>query len=95
MENGQAYKEIIEKIMESKIGLFGNFAVYVARATPGLELDNSGRVISLPENSKEVIHQLLLRFEDKAGKVSTLAVRTLIAELKNKYPGLGLPEELM
>ena len=95
MENEQAYKEIIDKILESKIKLFGNFAVYVAKATPGMELDNYGRVISFSENPKGVIHQLLLRFEDKAGKVSTRAVGTLIAELKNKYPGLGLPEELM
>lgn len=95
MENEQGYKEIIEKIMESKVGLFGYFAVYVAKATPGLELDKEGRVISLSENPKEVIHHLLLRFEDKAGKASALAVKTLIAELKSKYPGLGLPEELM
>lgn len=95
MENEQAYKEIIEKIMESKIRLFVDFAVYVAKAIPGLELDNYGRVISLSDNPKEVIHHLLLGFEDKAGKASTLAVRRLISKLKSEYPGLGLPEELM
>lgn len=94
MENEQAYKEIIEEIMERNIRLFGDFAVYVAKAIPGLELDNYGRLISLSGNPKEVIRYLLLKFEDKVGKVSALVPRSLIAELKSKYPGLELPEEL-
>ena len=95
MENEQVYKEIIEKILENKIKLFGNFAVYVAKATPGLELDDYGKVISISENPKEVIHYLLLKFEDKAGKVSTILDRRFIAELKSKHPELELSEELV
>jgi len=95
MENEQVYKEIIEKILEDKIKLFGDFAVYLAKTTPGLKLDDYGNVISISENPKEVIHYLLLKFEDKAGKVSTILDRKLIAELKNKHPELDLSEELV
>jgi len=95
MENEQAYKEIIEKILESKIKLFGYFAVRVAKGTPGLELDDYGKVISISGSRKEIIRYILLKFEDKSGEVSTIALRSLLVELKSKYSGIDLPEELM
>jgi hypothetical protein len=95
MEYDQAYKEVIETIVAHKIRLFGNFALYIVKTTPGLEMDNYGRVVSLSGEPKEVIHQLLLRFEDKVGKISTLIDKSLIEGLKNKYPELNLPSELL
>ncbi len=95
MENEQAYKEIIERILESKIRLFGYFAVRVVKTTPGLELDDYGKVISISGDPKEIIRYILLKFEDASGMVSTISARTIAAELKNKYPGLKLPEKLM
>lgn len=38
---------------------------------------------------------MLSKFEEKAGKVSTVVVRAFIIGLRNKYPWLELPEELM
>ncbi len=95
MENEEAYKEITDRILESKIKLFGYFAVRVAKAIPGLELDDYGKVISISRDPKEVVRDLLSKFEEKAGKVSTTAVRAYIVGLRNKYPWLELPEELM
>ncbi len=93
-ENERMYREILEKILKDKVKLFGDFAVYLARATPGLQLDDHGSIISISDNPKEVMRYLLLKFEDKAGKVTTVSDWRFIAKLKIKYPQLDLPEEL-
>lgn len=61
MEHEEAYKEIIDRILESKIKLFGYFAVRVAKSIPGLELDNYGKVVSISRDPKEVIRDLCCR----------------------------------
>jgi hypothetical protein len=94
MENQQAYQEIINTIIESKVRAFGRLAIDKAKIINGLNIDDQGNVISVSDEPKTVIHNLLVTYEEICGRVSTISARTVIMRLKNKYPNLDLPKEL-
>ena len=94
MENEQAYKEIINTIIASKIKAFGRLAIDKARTINGLSIDEQGYVISLSDAPKIIIHNLLITYEEICGRVSTISARTVTIRLRKKYPNLELPKEL-
>jgi hypothetical protein len=94
MENEQAYKEIINTIIESKLIAFGRLAIDKARIINGLTVDNQGNVVSFSDDPKTVIHNLLITYEEICGRVSTISARVVTARLRKKYPNLELPKEL-
>jgi len=95
MENEQAYKEVINTIIESKVKAFGQLAINKAKIINGLTVDDQGNVGSISGDPKTVIHNLLITYEEICGRVSTISARTVTARLRrNKYPNLELPKEL-
>jgi hypothetical protein len=94
MENEQAYKEIINTIIESKITAFGRVAIDKAKIINGLTIDEKGQALSFSSDPKTVIHNLLITYEEICGRVSTISARTVTTRLRNKYPNLELPSEL-
>ena len=94
MENEQAYKEIINTIIESKISAFGRVAIDKAKVINGMTIDDKGNAVSFSDEPKTVIHNLLITYEEICGRVSTISARTVTTRLRNKYPNLELPNEL-
>ncbi len=95
MENEQAYKEVIDTIIESKVKAFGRLAIDKAGTINGLTVDDKGKVVAFSDDPKIIIHNLLVTYEEICGRVSTISARTVISRLKrSKYPDLELPKEL-
>lgn len=92
--NNEVYKEILNKIMEGKIRVFGVLAIRKVQHMEGLIVDNDGRVLSITGDPVSIISTLLRQFEGIVGKSSTLAARTAIVGIKSRYPDLELPPEL-
>tara|TARA_Y100000310_G_C20594504_1_gene769787 strand:+ start:952 stop:1242 length:291 start_codon:yes stop_codon:yes gene_type:complete len=90
----EGYKELIEKIVKSKIRIFGNLAREKVNSVSGIKIDHVGNIASLSGNPKKVIKSLLDKFETIAGKASTFSAKTETIDLRKKYPDLDLPEEL-
>jgi len=94
MESEQAYKEIINTIIKSKITAFGRLAIDKAKIINGMTVDEQGNVVSFSDDPKTVIHNLLITYEEICGRVSTISARTVTVKLRKKYPNLELPKEL-
>lgn len=94
MASEKAYKEILIRILEDKTRAFGELAIVKAKHIEGLKITESGKIISIEGNPKEIIHNLLVQYEKIAGKSSTIFAKIAIHDIKSKYPDLDLPEEL-
>ena len=94
MENEQAYTEVINTIIASKVKAFGRLAIDKAKTINGLNIDEQGNVVALFGSPQTIIHNLLITYEEICGKVSTISARTVIIRLRRKYPDLELPKEL-
>ncbi len=91
----QAYKKVIEKIIARQVELVGTLAVSKAKSVIGLEIDDQGKVMAISGAPLLIIHNLLLKYEEVAGKVATMVSKIAITGLKKEYPGLELPPKLM
>lgn len=91
----QAYKKVIEKIIVKQVELVGTLAILKAKGVIGLEIDDQGRVIAIAGAPPVIIHNLLLKYEEVAGKAATMVSKVAIAGLKKEYPRLELPPKLM
>lgn len=91
----QVYKEVIGKIIARQVELMGTLATSKARGVIGLEIDDQGKVIAIAGAAPIIIHNLLLKYEEVAGKAATIVSKMVIADLKKEYPGLQLPPKLM
>ncbi len=90
----KAYTEVINKIVADKRKIFGQPAIEIARRTYGLELTKSGKVVSIARDEKAIIKDLLINYEQIAGKVATITARIGVTGILSKYPDLDMPKEL-
>lgn len=96
IENEGAYREVLNKILETKIIAFGlKLTLAKVRRIGGLQVDDEGRVLLISADPQRVIHDLLLTFESIAGLAATVATKAALLPLKQKYPNLKLPQKLM
>lgn len=93
--NEQAYKKVIERIIARQEELVGSLAILKAKSVSGLTVDDQGKVIAIFGDAPIIIHNLLLRYEEVAGKVATMVSKMAITDLRKEYPGLDLPPKLM
>jgi len=91
----QVYKEVISRIIQKQVELLGSLAVLKASTVGGLEIDDQGGVISITGVPFIIIHNLLLKYEEIAGRAATMSSKMVVADLKTKYPGLELPPKLL
>jgi len=90
----QAYGQVVDKIIEGQVKLLGLLAITKAKNVDGFQIDDEGRVISISGDPKQIIHNLVLKYEEVAGETASKMCKIAISKLKEEYPGLELPEEL-
>jgi len=90
----KGYVEIADAIMQGKVKAFAQLAINKGKSVKGLGVDDSGKVLSISGDGKKVIAELLEKFEEIAGKTSTITARMAIMNIKSKYPKLALPDGL-
>lgn len=93
MTTDEVYKEIFNELIKRKVELFGNFALFKIAQISNLETDSHGDVVSFSVDPNIILSQLLSKFEEFAGKVSTDVSKVIINRIANKYPEFKLPEE--
>jgi len=89
-----AHKEVIERIIESQMKLLGPLAITKAKDANGLEITDEGKVVSISGNPILVLRNLVLKYEEIAGRAAAAVCKIAIVELKKKHPDLELPPEL-
>lgn len=95
MENKAVYKEIIEKIVKSKIKVFGVAAIKKLGGVTTVKFDSEGNVLSMSGKPMEIISLILSKFEEISGKTSTINCRSAIRKIVEENPGLELPPQLL
>lgn len=96
MRDPAAYTELLTDVLRSKTKLFGEVALRRARAIPGLELDDAGKVVRLAGDPLAILEATLDSFERLSGPASSVSVQSAVRRLRllERFPGLELPPRL-
>ncbi len=94
MRDENVYKEMINAIVESKIEIFGQFALTKARTVTDIQFDADGKVVSFLNDPEQALDHLLLKFEDISGIISNYTAQVVITKILDKYPDIELPDRL-
>lgn len=94
MRDENAYKEIVNAILKSKIMALGQLAINKARTVSGMQLNEKGEVVLFSADPKQVVDNFLVKFEELSGIISTHIAKISIIKILAKYPDIELPDRL-
>ena len=94
MENEEAYKEILNAIIASKVVGVGKLAIKAVKDVGGVIVDSDGNVLQFTAEPVDVIWKITQRYEEISGPISTSLIKSVMVGFWYKYPNLKLPEEL-
>ena len=93
MTTDEIYKELFNELIKSKVKLYGNLALCKIDKINNLEADRDGNVISIYGDPDIILSELMSKFEEIDGRLTTVISKNLINGIANKYPEFKLPEE--
>lgn len=93
MSDTEIYGQIIKIIIDEKIKAFGKMAIDKASSIEGVTMMEDGSV-KVEGNGKEAVEELLIKFEDIAGKISTIAAAIHVKNILKEHPEIDIPDML-
>lgn len=94
MDNKEKYIELINAILSGKLASFGQMGLDKANEVEGLKVDDGGKVVLLAGDAKQILDNLLHKFEEIAGKSATISSKIFAQPILKKYPDLVVPQAL-
>lgn len=86
---------LFTELVQSKMGLFGKLAVAKASAVEGLSVDDAGVITAYRGDPGALLKSLLAKYEEIAGRVSTIFMLVTIRRYAELHPEMGIPPELL
>lgn len=95
MRNDAAYRELIDRIVASKLQILGRAAITKIADIPGIKITEGQRVV-VEGDPFTVLQRICERYRAVTGTISDLTTKRLIQDSKllERYPRLELPAEL-
>jgi hypothetical protein len=95
MRDAAAYREFLSDFLARKVDMFGQVALARARALPGLEIDERGRVVRFIHDPYATVEAVLQTFDQLSGRASYLTVRASLRALRllERFPGIEIPPQ--
>ena len=87
------YKEAIQSIIEREMEVIGKkLAIKTADEIEGLTINNSGEVKRMDRDGKEIIDDLVGKYEDRTGTVALSIIARTLSDMSGDQ--LDLPKRL-